>query len=168
MDYSYIDGLLERYWQCSASQEEEQVLRAFFRQREVPPRLEPYRCLFAYEDLAAEISLGAEFDERVAKMVERPVVKARRIPMSHILKPFLKAAAAVAIVLTIGNAAQHSFGGDEPAAPDYNYSTYKDTYSDPQVAYDKVSDALREMSVGLRQKAKADSAAAFGTKTSVQ
>lgn len=168
MDYSYIDKLLERYWQGETSTGEEEMLRLFFSQDNIPARFEPYRSLFNYEDLAAEEHLGADFDERVARLVEQPVVKARRIPLSLRLRPFLKAAAAVAIVLTLGNAAQHSFSSSESAAPDYNYATYKDTYSDPQVAYDKVSSALREMSDGLKQQIKADSTARFNDNKSVQ
>ena len=30
MDYKYIEQLLERYWNCETSLEEEQILRAFF------------------------------------------------------------------------------------------------------------------------------------------
>ena len=30
MDYKYIEQLLERYWQCETSVEEESELRAFF------------------------------------------------------------------------------------------------------------------------------------------
>ena len=30
MDYKYIEQLLERYWNCETSLEEEQILRSFF------------------------------------------------------------------------------------------------------------------------------------------
>ena len=40
MDYSFIDKLLERYWQCATSLEEEEMLKAFFRQKEIPQRFE--------------------------------------------------------------------------------------------------------------------------------
>ena len=32
MDYKYIEQLLERYWACETTLEEEQILRAFFLQ----------------------------------------------------------------------------------------------------------------------------------------
>ena len=35
MDYRYIEQLLERYWQCETSIEEERILKAFFSQDEV-------------------------------------------------------------------------------------------------------------------------------------
>lgn len=157
MDYKYIEKLLERFWKCETSLEEESVLRAFFRQKDIPQSLEPYRSLFAYEDQASEIKLGADFDDKVLKLVEQPSVSARRIPFTIRLRPLFKAAAAVAIVLTLGNAAQRSFRNASCSAPDYNYSTYEDTYEDPQVAYDEVSAAFRNMSDGLREKHKCDS-----------
>ena len=110
MDYSYIDKLLERYWQGETSVEEEEMLRTFFRQRELPSRFEPYRRLFAYEDVAASEHLGAEFDERMLRMIEpgeQHVVRARHISVAARLRPFLKAAASVAVVLTIGGAIEH-------------------------------------------------------------
>ena len=33
----------------------------------------------------------------------------------------------------------------------YNYGAYQDTYTDPQVAYEQMSDALKLVSDGLRQ-----------------
>lgn len=168
MDYSYIDKLLERYWQSTTSLEEEEMLKAFFRQKEIPKRFAKYRSLFNYEDLAVSERLGSDFDEKMLRMVEQPVVHARRIPFVVRFRPFLKAAAAVAIVLTLGNAAQHSFKNNDTKASDYNYATYKDTYEDPQVAYDKVSSALKDMSKGLRQQMEADSALRVDKAKSVQ
>lgn len=161
MDYSYIDRLLESYWNGSTSIEEEEMLRAFFRQEEIPARFEPYRSIFAYEDAAAEEHLGADFDEKMLRLTageSQPVVKARHISVSLRLRPLFKAAAAVAIVLTLGGAVQHSFRSGNTATPDFNYATYKDTYKDPQVAAEKVSTSLRDMSEGLREELSADSA----------
>ena len=36
MDYKYIEQLLDKFWDCETSLEEEQILRCFFRQKEVP------------------------------------------------------------------------------------------------------------------------------------
>ena len=43
MDYKYINQLLERYWTGETSLEEEQILRAFFSQANVPDELKQYR-----------------------------------------------------------------------------------------------------------------------------
>ena len=68
---------MERFWKCETSQEEEGILRAFFRQKDIPQSLEPYRSLFVYEDEAKETKLGADFDEKILKLVEQPSVNAR-------------------------------------------------------------------------------------------
>ncbi len=48
MDYKDIEQLLERYWQCETSVEEEATLRDFFAKEEVPAHLLRYKnpCLF--------------------------------------------------------------------------------------------------------------------------
>ena len=46
MDYKYIEQLLERYWQCETSLEEESELRSFFSEEEVPAHLLRYKELF--------------------------------------------------------------------------------------------------------------------------
>ena len=65
MDYKYIEQLLERYWNCETSVEEEQILRIFFQQKELPAHLRRYRSLFTYQEEAAEMKLGDDFDKRV-------------------------------------------------------------------------------------------------------
>ena len=119
MDYKYINQLLERDWNCETSLEEEGILRAFFSQKDVPAELRQYQPLFAYQQLEAkEKHLGADFDNRLLAMIEEdePIkVKARTITLTQRLKPLFKAAAVVAIFLTLGNAAQESFQTQQPS-----------------------------------------------------
>ena len=114
MDYKYIDQLLERYWVAETTLEEEEILRAFFSQTDIPAELEPLRPLFAYEHVEKQQDrLGSDFDERILAMIEeegeKKVVKARTITLSQRLMPFFRAAAVVAIILTLGQAAQVPF-----------------------------------------------------------
>ena len=117
MDFKYIEQLLERYWQCETSLEEEAQLRTFFTEEDVPEHLSRYKDLFVYQQLQQEEHLGADFDARVLAEIEAPVVKARRMTLTA---PLFKAAAAVAVVLSLGNVMQHSFFADvrEVAAAD--------------------------------------------------
>ena len=116
MDYKYIEQLLERYWQCETTLEEEQILRTFFSQENVPACLLPYKDLFTYEQSDVEENvLGDEFDKMMLEMTgEAAPVKARTISMVQRLKPLFKAAAIVAIILTLGNAMQVAM---QPNAP---------------------------------------------------
>lgn len=111
MDYKYIDQLLERYWSGETTLEEEQILRSFFSQPDVPAEMAKYRSLFLYEQTEPKTDvLGDDFDERILSMIdEQPAVRARVVTLRQRLVPLFKAAAIVAIILTLSNAAQVSF-----------------------------------------------------------
>lgn len=150
MDYKYIEQLLERYWKCETTLAEEEILKAFFLQEEIPAELLPYKDLFAYEASAKADKLDDDFDAKILAKVKAPVVEIKHITVMRRLRPLFKAAAIVAILLTLGNAAQQSFKTNDESI-DYNYDNYKDTYTDPQVAYDHVSTALKTVSEGISQ-----------------
>ncbi|MDR0893662.1 MAG: hypothetical protein LBN24_13820 [Mediterranea sp.] len=121
MDYKRIEQLLERYWQGDTSVEEEACLRRFFTEEEVPGHLLRYKEWFAYQQVQQELCLGDDFDERLLREMEVSTVKARRVTLFSRLTPLLKAAAVVAVILTLGNVAQHSFtpeGGTTVLATD--------------------------------------------------
>jgi hypothetical protein len=116
MDYKYIEQLLERYFQCESTLKEEEILRSFFSQEDVPVWLMKYQTLFTYEAEKEQL-LGDDFDERILEMIEQnEPVKARVLTLTQRLKPLLKAAAVVAVLLTLGNAAQAPWdrGWDNP------------------------------------------------------
>lgn len=159
MDYTYIEHLLERYWEAETSPAEEAILKNFFTLPELPAQFAPYRPLFAAQAAMSEVTLDASFDERVMAAIKatddapRIKTKARRITWVKQLSPLYKAAAVVAIVLTLGNAVQYSWQtaeSDEATLLDYQYSDYKDTYSDDKSAYEVASKALNTLSIGAR------------------
>ena len=152
MDYKYIEQLLERYWQCETTVAEERILREFFSQDDVPAALSAYRDLFRYEADEQQTALGSDFDRRVLEQIEEPVVRLQRNTWQRRLMPFVRAAAVVAVVAGVGFAAQRAFTvSEDQNVVSYNYDAYKDTYTDPQVAYEQMSDALKLVSDGLRQ-----------------
>ena len=116
MDYKYIEQLLECYFDCKTTLQEEQILRSFFAQEGVPAHLAHYASLFNYEAEAKEDMLGEEFDKRMMDRIadeERPM-RLRIIRKStRLFAPFFKAAAVVAMALTIGNAADSAIGEHE-------------------------------------------------------
>ncbi|MBO7578278.1 MAG: pyruvate ferredoxin oxidoreductase [Prevotella sp.] len=141
MDYKYIEQLLERYWECTTSLEEENILRTFFRQKDVPASLLQYKALFTYEQTQKEEEvLGEEFDRKMMEMIDEPTpVKARTIHLTQRLMPLFKAAAVVAIILTLGNAAQVAFNQEDPY--DMNMAEVQQPSEGPSVA--AVSDSLK-------------------------
>ncbi len=109
MNYQYIEQLLDRYWEGETTLEEEQILRTFFSQPDVPEKMRQYAPLFQYEASQAEDGLGDEFDERMASLLEREnIVKAKHIKLSDRFAPILKAAAVVAVAITIGNISERT------------------------------------------------------------
>ena len=113
MDYKYIEQLLERYWQGETTLQEENILRSFFSQQDIPEHLQKYKALFTYEK---EEPLGDDFDTRILEMIGEGEPKAKTVTMISRLTPLFKAAAVVAIILTLGNAAQApwNYGWDDP------------------------------------------------------
>lgn len=111
MDYKYIEQLLESYWKAETSIEEEKILRAFFSQTDIPEHLLKYRDLFTYSDSEKQQDvLGDDFDARLLSMTEQDeTVKARKITIAYRMRPLFKAAAVVAILLTLGRAAQEPY-----------------------------------------------------------
>ena len=114
MDYKYINQLLDRYWKGETSLEEEEILRAFFSQDELPAELKPYKALFSYEmGEAKHETLGDDFDQKMMAMIEDEYTKkpnkTKVVSLTERLKPLFKAAAVVAIILTLGNAVQVPF-----------------------------------------------------------
>ena len=112
MDYKYIEQLLERYWQGETTLQEEAILRNFFSQPDIPESLRKFQALFTLEK---EETLGDDFDERILGMIEEEP-KAKIVTLTSRLMPLFKAAAIVAIILTLGNAAQApwNYGWDDP------------------------------------------------------
>ena len=110
MDYKYIEQLLERYWAAETTHEEETILRVFFSQSEIPAGLQQYRALFDYEAEEAKVRLSDDdFDARILSMIEEEAptaVRARQITFKQRLTPLARAAAVVAIILTISGALQ--------------------------------------------------------------
>ena len=125
----HIEELLQRYWLCETSVEEEAQLRAFFSSADVPAHLCRYKAWFAYADECREEGLGEDFDARVldecreeglgedfdARVLAAagvPVVKAKRVTLTSRFLPLFKAVAVVAVVVGLGGVVQRSFFAD--------------------------------------------------------
>lgn len=147
MDYKYIKQLLERYWRCETSLEEEEILRTFFSQKDVPAELRAYQPLFAYEQSEPkEDVLGDDFDQKVLQKVEsEKPVHARVITMKQRLIPLFRAAAVVAIILTLGNAIQGAFSYEEPQQQ--NVANIQRPKDGPSVAKVDTASTIDTMSI---------------------
>lgn len=120
MDSNYIEQLLERYWRCETSLEEEAWLRSFFSSEKVPAHLFRYKDLFLYQEFLQQSCPGEDFDRKVLAQVEKPVVKARRMTLTSRCIPLVKAAAVIALMFSVGSIMQRSVFDDHAvvASPD--------------------------------------------------
>ena len=121
MNAQQIEQLLQRYWDCKTTVEEERQLRRFFNGNDVPQHLMRYKDLFVYEEFMQEEQLSKDFDERLLKRIELPVVKAKSISILSRLAPIAKAAVAVAMLLVLGNLAERTL------LQDYHQMAVNDT-----------------------------------------
>ena len=126
MNYQYIEQLIERYFECQTTLHEEQILRTFFAGEDVPGHLMQYAELFQYEANAKAETLGNDFDRKMLALIqEKPQSAApqNRKPTPVMgrgaFTPFFRAAAVVAIALTVGRATDHALG-DQAAEGDEN------------------------------------------------
>lgn len=154
MDYKYIQQILERYWEGRTSLEEENILRTFFSQIDVPEELKQYRSLFLYEQTETKTDvLGSDFDDRLLAIIgEEATVKAHRVTLKERLTPLFKAAAIVAVILTLGNAAQFSFNTNA-ADTTGGYAASEKTLHGASVAYvdSAMIDTLQKSAIDATQ-----------------
>lgn len=163
MDYKYIEQLIQRYFACETTLQEEQILKAFFSQEsdDMPEELRRWRPLFAA--LQPEEQLGDDFTRRIISLTtEARHVQAIHVSMAQRFRPLLKAAAMVAFFIVLTQALNFSVSTSQQANDDIDYADYKDTYDDPTMAFDQVEDALQLLSEGYSQARLADSTATAG------
>ena len=176
MDYKYIEQLLESYFACTTTLQEEQILRSFFSQEDVPGHLAQYADLFNYEASAKEDTLGEDFDERMMALINSAEQKVEVVgPKTEQAKPriinlatrhfapFFKAAAVVAMALTIGRAAEPAIGEQESEENNNIIAV------DPYIKSSDVRQAIRVKDVSQAEtKAINDSIISLNAKDEIQ
>jgi len=90
MTNSEIHQLLERYWQCETSLEEERLLMDFFTGDSIPEGLKIYQSLFVRKNQ----------QKTIRRISVQPL--APKKPLTHYFYPAMKVAASVLIVLMFG------------------------------------------------------------------
>ena len=86
-DKSHIAQLLDRYFAGESTLEEEQVLRDYFQQDDIPAEWASYRDLFCYFQTAATLQSARDFEQQLQPKRIRP------------LRSWLAYAAAIALLV---------------------------------------------------------------------
>lgn len=116
MDYKYIEQLIDRYFEGETTLEEEQILKKFFAQEELPEHLRKWQALFIAERDLAAARLDESFHERILALTGEYHVKAQPISLHVRLRPLYRVAAFLAFAVVMGTAVEYSTGSrTEPA-----------------------------------------------------
>jgi len=133
---SKIEQLLEKYWRCETSLEEENELKTYFSGNEVSEDLKETAILFKYFDAQKKINISkVDFDNRVKAGVA-PVDKGKVIKMVFTTA---KIAAGVLVLVAATYLVRQEIRKSYP-------EEVVDTYSDPQLAFEETKKALMMIS----------------------
>ncbi len=132
MDYN-VKALLEKYWAGESSLEEEQWLKAYFNQPDLPVDLAPFHPLFQYLEGARHITMPTPIKSIAAgkNNTEKACPKRRILPTV-----FWRSAAAVFLIICSVLVYQN-------INPTTNTQiVVEDTFETPQEAYQKTKEML--------------------------
>jgi len=131
MDSKEIGQLLEKYWNCETSLEEEQLLRSYFNGPDVPEQLKDAAELFKFFEGERRRTLADSFDTDVMRSVKKTERKAKVISMVRWVQ-VARIAAGVLVVVVAGYFVKNEVAKTTP----------EDTFSDPQQALEETKKAL--------------------------
>lgn len=142
MNSEKIDRLLEKYWNCETSVQEEKELQAFFSGGDLPEELRQYIPLFSYIRDEQSVTLSDTFTERLRNALEGE--KKERYITIRIFNSFLRYA--VSVLLVIGMGVSFYFISRQD-----NRSHFVETFEDPNAAMQHAAYALEKLSHALRK-----------------
>jgi len=139
MDSKQIEQLLEKYWNCETSLEEEQYLRDYFKTETVSDSLRETAELFRYFDLQKKQQLNdTSFDHVVVKEIKANVPRGKGVKLYN----YARIAAGVAVLAAATFFIRQEIRKSYP-------KEVADTYSDPKLAFEETKKALLMISKGF-------------------
>lgn len=136
MDSKNINALLEKYWNCETSLEEEQQLKEYFRGREIPEQLKETAVLFQYFDDHKKKTLAdSGFDHEVLTKVKTP----KQGKVAKLVFNSMRIAAGIAVLVIATFLVRNEIRKSNP-------SPVEDTYDDPKLAFEETKKALQMIS----------------------
>lgn len=146
MDSKHIEQLLEKYWECETSLEEEKALRDFFSQTDVPDALKDSAVLFRYFEQQRQHKMNdVAFDASLKNKLQPAQGKMRSLLMSS-----LRIAAGISVVVA-------SFWLVRTQMQNNAQQEITDTFDDPKEAFEETKKALQLISKNFGKAKKATS-----------
>lgn len=136
MDSLELNNLLEKYWNCDTSLEEEQKLKEYFR-GEVPESMKETAQLFRYFEEQQKLSVGqSNFEAEVKKKIVAHRPKGKSVALYFNIA---RIAAGVLVVVAAGYFVRQEVRKAYPVEQE-------DTFSDPKLALEETKKALMMIS----------------------
>lgn len=147
MDLDRIEQLLERYWECETTLEEEKELKKFFNSDKVPPKWQSVAPLFQYyEEEKKNGGLDGLFDEKVLAQIQAQEPSGGSgAGKGNVVRLFYnigRVAAVGLILITAGYFVREEYINKKDTMDPY----LADTFEDPKVAYEETKKALMMIS----------------------
>lgn len=141
MDSEKCKELLEKYWACETSLEEEEQLREYFRRQELPDSVQEAATLFRYFDEQKIRKVEPHFEHTVLQRIKK-TSQATTGKMRNFFYSTMRMAAGVAVLLAAIYFVRQEIRRDDTLA-------VEDTYTDPQQAFEETKKALLMISKGF-------------------
>lgn len=140
MDSRRIDDLLQRYWACETSLEEEQQLCDYFQGSDIPEQHKEAAAMFRYFSSNKKKSIGEGFDNKVLQLTHT----AKKTKVVPLVVNTMRIAAGIAVLVVAAYFVRKEVRQSDPVA-------MEDTYSDPKLAFEETKKALMMISKGFTQ-----------------
>jgi hypothetical protein len=127
-----IGQLLEKYWNCETSLEEEQQLRSYFNGPDVSDQLKDAAELFRFLEAERVRSVGDNFDSEVMRKVKKAESKTKIVSMVRWLQ-MARIAAGILVMVAAGYFVRNEFLKSNPDPTEI---------TDPQQALEETKKAL--------------------------
>jgi hypothetical protein len=137
MDSKKIEELLQKYWDCETSLEEEQQLREYFSQANVPDQMKEAASLFNYFGQQKNKAVNEQFETKVLGQLKKPAGK-----VTNLIQTSLRIAAGIAVLAVALFFVKQEIGKSTTVA-------VEDTYDDPKKALEETKKALMMISRGF-------------------
>ena len=139
MDSKHIEQLLEKYWSCETSLEEEKQLREYFRWGDIPAQWKEASELFRYFEEQKQRPLTDQgFETDVLKKIQKDRPKGKLI--SLLPRNVVRIAAGLIVVVAATYFVRQEIRKSYPP---------EDTFSDPKMAFEETKKALMMISKGF-------------------
>lgn len=137
MDLNRVEILLERYWNCVSTVEEENELKTLFNSTDVPDELKDSATLFKYFTQQRQATLNEKFNEDIIekiKLQKSPTIR----KMNSRFRNYMRVAAAVLVILAASFIFRMEYWqGDKP-----KMLLVEDTFQTPEEAYAETKKAF--------------------------